>query len=116
MSATNIATIKKWIDQGALNTQCSNVCDTTKFTYATAIKTIIETNCSGRHGRKPGTANVYLGDYASAKSYISANKTLFLKSINYTATTLSKNMPQSGKMVQCKITQIEKWINNGYPQ
>lgn len=116
MSATNIATIKKWIDQGALNTQCSNVCDTTKFTYATAIKTIIETNCSGCHGSKPGTANVYLGDYASAKSYISANKTLFLKSINYTATTLSKNMPQSGKMVQCKITQIEKWINNGYPQ
>ena len=116
MSAANIAIIKKWIEQGALNTQCANVCDTTVFTYAGSIKTIFENNCNGCHGVKPGTANIYLGDYASIKTYISANKTLFLKSINHTATTLSKNMPQSGKMVQCKITQIEKWINNGYPQ
>ena len=116
MSVTNVATIKKWIEQGALNTQCTNVCDTTVFTYAASIKTIFETNCNGCHGNKPGTANIYLGDYASIKSYITANKILFLKSINHTASTLSKNMPQSGKMVQCKITQIEKWINNGYPQ
>lgn len=116
MSAANIATIKKWIEQGALNTQCANVCDTTVFTYAGSIKTIFENNCNGCHGVKPGTANIYLGDYASIKTYISANKILFLNSINHTATTLSKNMPQSGKMVQCKITQIEKWINNGYPQ
>ena len=116
MSVANIATIKKWIEQGALNTQCTNVCDTTVFTYAASIKTIFETNCNGCHGNKPGTANIYLGDYASTKSYITANKILFLNSINHTASTLSKNMPQSGKMVQCKITQIEKWINNGYPQ
>ncbi len=116
MSAANIATIKKWIEQGALNTQCANVCDTTVFTYIGSIKTIFENNCNGCHGLRPGTANIYLGDYASTKSYITANKTLFLNSINHTATTLSKNMPQSGKMVQCKITQIEKWINNGYPQ
>lgn len=116
MSAANIATIKKWIEQGTLNTQCANVCDTTVFTYIGSIKTIFENNCNGCHGLRPGTANIYLGDYASTKSYIAANKTLFLNSINHTATTLSKNMPQSGKMVQCKITQIEKWINNGYPQ
>jgi hypothetical protein len=116
MSVANIATIKKWIEQGALNTQCTNVCDTTVFTFAGAVKTIFESNCNGCHGNKPGTANIYLGDYASIKSYITANKTLFLNSINHRSTILSKNMPQSGKMVQCKITQIEKWINNGYPQ
>lgn len=116
MTTANIETIKKWIEQGALNTQCSNVCDTTVFTYAGAVQTILANNCGGCHGSKPGTANVYLGDYASAKSYITSNSTIFLNAINYKATTASKNMPQSGKMVACKITQIEKWIKNGYPQ
>ena len=116
MTTANIETIKKWIEQGALNTQCTNVCDTTVFTYAGAVQTILANNCGGCHGSKPGTANVYLGDYASAKSYITSNSTIFLNAINYKATTASKNMPQSGKMVACKITQIEKWIKNGYPQ
>ncbi len=116
MTTANIATIKKWIDQGALNSQCTNVCDTTVYTYSGAIQTILGNNCGGCHGTKPGTANVYLGDYASAKAYITANSTIFLNAINYTSTTAVMNMPQSGKMVACKITQIQKWINNGYPQ
>jgi len=116
LTTAHIATIKKWIEQGALNTQCANVCDTTVFTYAGAVQTIISNNCGGCHGSKPGTANIYLGDYASTKAYITSNTTLFLNSINYKASTASKNMPQSGKMVACKITQIEKWIKNGYPQ
>ena len=116
MTTANLATIKKWIEQGALNTQCSNVCDTTVFTYAGAIQTILANNCGGCHGSKPGTANVYLGDYAGAKAYITANATLFSNAINYKAATASKNMPQAGKMVACKIIQIEKWIKNGYPQ
>lgn len=116
MTATNIATIKKWIDQGALNTQCTNVCDTTVFTYSGAIQTILANNCGGCHGTSPGTANVYLGTYAAAKAYITANTTLFNNAINWTSATAAMNMPQSGKMVACKITQIQKWIKAGYPQ
>lgn len=116
MTTDNIAMIKKWIDQGALNTQCTNVCDTTVFTYAGAVKTILANNCGGCHGSSPGTANVYLGDYASTKAYIAANTTIFLNAINWTSTTAAMNMPQSGKMVACKITQIQKWIKAGYPQ
>ena len=117
MTATHIALIKKWIDQGALNTQCTNVCDTTNFTYAGAIQTIISTNCGGCHGSKPGSANIYLGDYASAKTYITANTSVFLNAINYASTIVaSKRMPPSAKMVDCKIIQIQKWIQKGYPQ
>lgn len=116
MTTANIALIKRWIDQGALNTQCINVCDTTKFTYTNAIQGILTSNCGGCHGTRPGTANVYLGDYASTKSYIIANKTIFVNAINWTSTRASMNMPQSAKMVACKITQIQKWIDNGYPQ
>lgn len=116
MTTANVNTIKKWIDQGALNTQCTNVCDTTSFTYSGAIQTIIANNCGGCHGTSPGTANVYLGTYASTRAYISANTTLFLNAINWTSASAAMNMPQSSKMVACKITQIQKWINNGYPQ
>jgi uncharacterized membrane protein len=117
MTATHIALIKKWIDQGALNTQCTNVCDTNSYTYANAIQTIISTNCGGCHGTKPGSANIYLGDYASAKTYITANASTFLNAINYVSTiAVSKRMPPSAKLVDCKIIQIQKWIQKGYPQ
>jgi len=117
MTTTQIALIKKWIDQGALNTQCTNVCDTTSFTYAAAIQTILSNNCGGCHGTKPGSVNIYLGDYASAKSYISANKALFINAINHSSTlTAAQKMPPSNKMLDCKIIQVQKWIQNGYPQ
>ena len=117
MTSTHIDLIKKWIDQGALNTQCSNVCDTNSYTYAGAIQTIITNNCGGCHGTKPGSSNIYLGDYASAKAYISANTTTFLNAINYVSTiAVSKRMPPSAKLVDCKIIQIQKWIQKGYPQ
>jgi uncharacterized membrane protein len=117
MTTTQIALIKKWIDQGALNTQCTNVCDTTSFTYAAAIQTILSNNCGGCHGTQPGSSNVYLGDYASAKAYISANKALFINAINHSSTlTAAQKMPPSNKMLDCKIIQVQKWIQNGYPQ
>ncbi len=117
MSTTQIALIKKWIDQGALFTQCINVCDTTTYTYSGAIQTILSNNCGGCHGTMPGSLNVYLGDYTSAKTYINANKALFLNAINYSTTlTAVQKMPPSAKMVDCKIIQIQKWIQNGYPQ
>jgi uncharacterized membrane protein len=117
MTSTQIALIKKWIDQGALNTQCINVCDTTTFTYSGAIQTILSNNCGGCHGTMPGSLNIYLGDYTSAKNYITTHKDLFLNSINYSSTlTALQKMPPSAKMVDCKIIQIQKWIQNGYPQ
>jgi hypothetical protein len=117
MTTTQIALIKKWIDQGALNTQCINVCDTTTYTYVGAIQTILANNCGGCHGTMPGSLNIYLGDYTSAKTYITTHKDLFLNSINYSSTlTALQKMPPSAKMVDCKIIQIQKWIQNGYPQ
>lgn len=117
LSSTQVAVIKKWIDQGALNTNCTNVCDTTVYTYSGSIQAILTNNCAGCHGTSPGSSNVYIGTYASAKAYISANKTTFNNAINYsTSIAASKRMPPSGKLVDCKLLQIQKWINNGYPQ
>lgn len=117
LTNTQVAVIKKWIDQGALNTNCTNVCDTTVYTYSGAIQAILTNNCAGCHGTSPGSANIYIGTYASAKAYISANKSIFNNAVNYsTSIVASKRMPPAGKLVDCKLLQIQKWINNGYPQ
>lgn len=117
LTTVQLDLIKKWINQGALNTNCINSCDTTKFTFANPIQALLTNNCNGCHGIKPGSGNVYLGDYANAKAYITANKVKFLDAINHSAALVpSKRMPPSNKMVDCQIGQFTKWINNGYPQ
>lgn len=117
LSSAQISLIKKWIDQGALNTNCVNSCDTTKFTYGTAIQTILANNCNGCHGVAPGSGNVYLGTYAATQSYITAHKQLFLDAINHSPTLpASQRMPIGTPMAACKITQMTKWINAGMPQ
>lgn len=118
MTSTQKDVIYKWINQGALNTNCTNPCDTNTYTYSGAIQTIISNNCAGCHGSSPGSGNVYLGtDYTTLKNYVSANKTLFINAVSYsTSLTAVQRMPPSGQMANCKIIQIQKWINANYPQ
>lgn len=109
--------ILKWINQGAKNTNCVSNCDTTKFTFSDPVQMLLSNNCNGCHGTKPGSGNIYLGDYASAKAYINSNKTVFLNSINYSPLiAASKRMPPGGKMADCQIGQFSKWIEKGFPQ
>jgi hypothetical protein len=117
LNATQIALIQKWITQGANNTICNNNCDTSKYTYNTAIQTIFSNNCNGCHGNAPGSGGVYLGTYAASQTYIAANKTLFLNAINHSTTLpAAQRMPIGTKMDSCKINTITKWINAGMPQ
>ncbi|MBS1529645.1 MAG: hypothetical protein JSU01_05030, partial [Bacteroidetes bacterium] len=117
LSATQVATISKWISQGAVNHTCAVVvCDTTKTTYTNGISQLFATYCNGCHGVAPGSGNVVLSDYASAKAAGTSLKTTFLNAINYTSASSAMNMPQSGKLPACQITQITKWINSGCPQ
>lgn len=116
LSTAQTNVILKWINQGALNTNCVNSCDTTKFTYSDPVVTLLTNNCNGCHGTKPGSGNVYLGDYASAKAYITANKTAFLNAINHTSTVVAKRMPPGNKMQDCQIGQFTRWVEKGYPQ
>jgi mono/diheme cytochrome c family protein len=117
LSSTQMATIATWINQGALNSTCAiTTCDTTKTTYSNGISTLFATYCNGCHGVVPGSGNVVLSNYASAKTAGTSLKTTFLNAINYTSAISAMNMPQSGKLSSCQITQITKWINNGCPQ
>lgn len=117
LSSVQMATILKWINQSALNTAyTTTVCDTTQTTYTNGISQIFSTYCNGCHGTAPGSGNIVLANYTSAKNVGTVLKQNFLNAINYTAATASKNMPPLGKISSCQITQIKTWINNGCPQ
>lgn len=116
MSATQIAVIQKWINEGAANTICASACDPTQFTYATSISALLANNCVGCHNATVNYGTVILSDYASAKAAGVNLKTNFLSAINYTAAVASRNMPPSGKLSTCQVTQLTNWINNGCPQ
>jgi len=117
LSSAQLTTIAKWINQGALNTSCTTAtCDTTKNTYNNGISQIFATYCNGCHGVVPGSGNVVLSDYNSAKAAGTSLKASFLNAINYTSASSLMNMPPSGKLSSCQVKQITIWINSGCPQ
>lgn len=100
--------IKKWIDQGAKDNYCST-CDTTTFKFASVIWLIIRDNCLGCHsGTNPGKG-VPLQNYTDVHAIVLDGR---LKNV-LNATNGFKQMPQGGKLMPCKIIQINKWIANG---
>jgi hypothetical protein len=109
-----LALLQKWINQGAKNNTC-NACDTTKFTFAAIVQPIMGTYCVGCHKGTSASAGVDLSTIAAIQAEIKNNPGRLLGSIQWTSPyTGAKQMPQgSGKLPDCYITQIKKWINAG---
>jgi len=102
--------IKVWINQGAKNTtDCNCYCDENQFTYAATIQPLVNSKCVGCH--KPGSlsGNIDLSTYSAVKVQVDNGK--FLGSVTH-AVGYSP-MPQGGKLSDCEISQITKWINAG---
>jgi mono/diheme cytochrome c family protein len=110
--ASQIQMIEKWINQGArYTTNCSNACDTTQFTY-TAVKKIIDANCINCHSGSTPSGGLNYSSYAGLKAVADAGRLLgaITHSTGYTP------MPfQQPKLIDCKITQVRKWIQSGAP-
>lgn len=112
-SATNIDMIKKWISQGAKNNSCASACDTTIFSYSGAVVPIINLHCKGCHNPASLGGGIDLSAYAGVTA--AAGNGRLLGSIKFLPGY--KPMPQgAAKLSECKITQIEKWIQAGMPQ
>lgn len=86
------------------------VCDTLNVSYSQTIKPILDRNCNGCHfaGNSSG---IDLETHADVKA--SADNGSLLASIKYEPGW--SPMPKSGKMDDCTIAKIEKWVNNGTP-
>jgi mono/diheme cytochrome c family protein len=113
LTDAQIAVIAKWINQGAKNITCnsSGNCDTVNITYSGTISKTINTYCVGCHGAVSPGAGIMLNTYAGV-SAMAANGKLIgsIKSVYG-----FKPMPVGGKLDDCKIKQIQKWIDAGYP-
>lgn len=109
-SASDIALIQKWINQGARNNQCNAECDTAVFTFSGAVMPLINTYCKGCHNPASLGGGIDLSTFNAIK-LVAANGKL-LGSIKHTPGFVA--MPQGGnKLRDCQIRQIEKWISSG---
>jgi len=107
LSAAQIALIKKWIDQGAKNTDCAETtCDTTAVTYADIDK-IMTTNCTGgcHSGARP-SGNIDLTTEAGTRAQVLNGK--LVPSVEHFPGVIA--MPEGGgKLTDCDIARIRTW-------
>ncbi|HET9824861.1 MAG TPA: hypothetical protein VFP87_05975 [Chitinophagaceae bacterium] len=87
-------------------------CDTTKVTYSTTVRTILQTNgCLSCHsGTGAAGGNIVLDNYNSVKVY--AQNGQLYGSINRNPGFVP--MPQGGnKLSDCDLSKVKVWINAG---
>jgi uncharacterized membrane protein len=111
LTSDQISLIQIWIEQGAKFNTCGG-CDTSLFAFSANIWPIIQTNCTGCHSGPNPDGGVALTNHTQVAA--SANNGSLMGVL--TATNGYNLMPQNSYgLPQCKITQIENWINNGTP-
>jgi cytochrome c553 len=110
LSASQIAMVKKWIEQGARNNSCSS-CDTAgEMKYSMHIVPVLQANCTGCHSASSAGGGIDLTNYAGVQ-LIAANASL-MGSIKHIAGYSA--MPKNGsKLSDCEIIKIQKWVSNG---
>lgn len=110
LSDADKATILKWIQQGAKNLTCDQVCDSTLTSFKTNVLPIVQLQCNGCHsGTAASGGGILLTTYAEIKKYVDNGK--FLGSIEQKAGYSA--MPRNGKLPDCDIRKIRNWIRKG---
>lgn len=108
LSADVLTKVRNWINQGAINNNCTS-CDESKFTYTAVIKPIIANKCQGCHNPSSMGGGIDLSTYTAVKANAQSGK--LYGSISW-ASGFSK-MPQGSKLPTCEISQIKSWIDGG---
>jgi len=87
-------------------------CDFTTISYSVDLVPIINLQCNDAcHNAVDRRGNIVLETHGQVMPYI--NDGSFLGSIKYEAGFAA--MPPGIKMIDCDISKIEFWINNGAP-
>lgn len=112
LTSTELDYIKYWIHTGAKNSDCIIMeCDSSDFNFSTKVQPIINFNCVGScHNSTKREGNYDFSNYEGVKSAITAGKLMgcIRQSSGF------KPMPTSGKLDNCSIRLIQKWIDGGY--
>jgi hypothetical protein len=89
-------------------------CDTSFVpSYASKVQPILNDYCIGCHSSNNATAGIALDNFNSSKN--NANK--LIPAITHpTSLPSSKKMPPGGKLKECDIVTIQRWVNSGFPE
>jgi hypothetical protein len=110
LTVAEIDSINKWIEYGALNETCGEICDTTNtVTFSGTLWPLIQSTCTGCHSGSSPSGSVLLTSYSDVAT-VASNGSL-INALKGSGVTL---MPPSGSLSSCRIRQFEIWINNGY--
>ena len=90
----------------------NSACDSANPTYTNNIAPLINQNCIGCHGSSGASAGVSLTTYDLVKAQALKGSL----SGTMKKTSPYSLMPPGGKLSDCKIGQVDKWIRNGMPQ
>jgi uncharacterized membrane protein len=102
--------IYSWIQQGAQDLVCDNLCNPNNFTYSGAIRNIISNKCQGCHSGGTPQGGIDLSTYAGVKLKVDDGR--LWGAVNHFAGF--SPMPKNGnKLSACEIEQIQKWIAAG---
>jgi mono/diheme cytochrome c family protein len=87
-------------------------CDSANPTYTANIQPIINQSCIGCHGSSGASGGVSLTSYdlVKAQALKGSLSGTMKQSSPYSL------MPPGGKLSDCKISQVDRWIKNGMPQ
>ena len=109
-----IAMVNKWISQGAQNLFCDDEeCDTTSVTYTTPVSGIIQKHCLGCHNDNNMLGGLSLQGYSKVVAVANDGRLLGVVRHENGYPAMPKNQD---KLSDCKIRQLEIWIENGTPQ
>lgn len=111
--------IRKWIEQGAQNLYCDEMCDTTNITFSGTIwPDIIQNHCFGCHNGVNASGGIHLENYSQVAAQASippGQPGSLWGAVSHASgnSAMPKNQPQ---LSDCKLSQIEMWINAGKPE
>lgn len=113
LTSNQIDVIESWIMQGALNNSCEALdWDTENVSYSETISPIIENHCRGCHNGSNANGDIELVTYEDISELALADVLIgvLTNEGGYTAMPIN-----SFPLAQCKIDQIQQWIDDGAP-
>ncbi len=109
LSTEQIASIAKWINQGAHENKCDD-CDTLDVSFALHIKPLIENNCKACHSGPSPSGNISLILFENIQE-LALTGALYGSIAHLPSYT---PMPYNQTALNdCQLAQIRKWVNAG---
>ena len=112
LNSEQIQVIETWIEQGAKDNSCIDGCDTSNVTFTGQIWPMMESYCTGCHSASAPGGGIVIADYSDMVS-LAENGSL-MGSIRWE--TGYAKMPTNQQLSECSISQLQKWINEGFPE